>query len=495
MELYLFYYSILFVVNLYAHPKSSVLSVLASDCSILCSIKTTMILKIIYPAFIATVILFGGQFADCGSLADVKEQVSIVFTGEENGYLKPCGCTGGQLGGIARRYELIESLKTNGHIVLPVSLGDLAKYSGRQSEIKIETMLKTMDMMGYVVHNIGENDLVMDSGLLYYLFQMYNVEFITANVKFINNSEIDIKPYLIKKIVTKEFEFRVGFLGILSPLVVENELLNIEITDPVDALIPIVEKIREDVDIIILLAHVELDDAEYIANKFPEIDVIIIAHGEEDPETSLKMVNDTLITSSIKYGKYAGIVKFCREREKWQILPGKDGKLVEMVPVDERFNNRPSKVDALIAEYKSVVMQEDLLGQHQRVELAKGEQYEGNTSCGACHPVIFKHWKNTKHFVAYETLENGGDQHDPECVKCHVVGLDYTTGFQDVRKTPELKGVGCESCHGFGSMHIEDTSIPYDKIYKMECLKCHDPENSPRFDFLSYWEKIKHPVE
>ena len=468
--------------------------VLASDSTILCSIKTTMILKIIYPLFAVAIILFGEQYADCGSISQIKEQVSIVFTGEENGYLKPCGCTGGQLGGIARRYELIESLKTDAHIVLPVSLGDLAKYQDRQSEIKTETMLKAMDMMGYVVHNIGENDLAMGSSLLYYLLQMYNVEFISANVKFINNAEIEIKPYLIKEIITGEYLLRVGFLGILSPLVVENELHNIEIIDPVDALGPIVEKIRDDVDLIILLSHSEFDDAEYIAGKFPEIDVIITGHNVEDHETYLKMVNNTLITPSVKYGKYAGIVKFSRERDEWKILPGKDGKLVEMVPVDERFK-RPSKADTLIAEYKSVIMQEDLLGRHQRVELGQEEQYKGNTVCGTCHPAIFKHWKSTKHFTAYETLENGGDQFDPECVKCHVVGLDYTTGFQDASRTPELKGVGCESCHGFGSIHIDDTSIPYDKGYKIECLKCHDPENSPHFDFSLYWKKIKHPVE
>ncbi len=453
-----------------------------------------MILKILNSVIILVVLLFGNRYVDCGVLSQTKEQVSIVFTGEENGYLKPCGCTGGQLGGLVRRYEMIESLKADGHIILPVSLGDLSKSPDRQSEIKMETMLKAMDMMGYVVHNIGENDLAMDFGLLYYLCQMYNVEFISANIRFINNPEIEIKPYLIKTIRTKEFEFKVGFLGILSPFIVESELHNIEIVDPVKALGPLVEKVRNDVDILVLLAHSEGDDAEYIAGKLPEIDIIITGHGIEDPETSFKMVNDTLILSSGKYGKYAGIVKFYCEMDKWHILPGKDEKFVEIVPIDERFK-RPSKADTFIDEYKNIVMQEDLLGQHQKVELGQGEQYKGNTACGLCHPDIFEHWKTTKHFRAYETLEKGGDQFDPECVKCHVVGLDYTTGFQDVRKTPELKDVGCESCHGFGSVHLADTSMPYKKMYKMECLKCHDPENSPHFDFPSYWEKIKHPVE
>ena len=36
---------------------------------------------------------------------------ALVISGEQFGYLEPCGCTQGQLGGLKRRYDLIERLR------------------------------------------------------------------------------------------------------------------------------------------------------------------------------------------------------------------------------------------------------------------------------------------------------------------------------------------------------------------------------------------------
>ena len=43
---------------------------------------------------------------------------------------------------------------------------------------------------------------------------------------------------------------------------------------------------------------------------------------------------------------------------------------------------------------------------------------------------------------------------DGECVVCHTVGFGSRTGYEDEVKTPFLKHVGCESCHGPGSGHM-----------------------------------------
>ena len=55
--------------------------------------------------------------------------------------------------------------------------------------------------------------------------------------------------------------------------------------------------------------------------------------------------------------------------------------------------------------------------------------------------------------------------------------------------------MGCESCHGPGSLHVENpspdtiTGKPGEKV----CVTCHNPENSPHFDFATYLPRVLGP--
>ena len=106
---------------------------------------------------------------------------------------------------------------------------------------------------------------------------------------------------------------------------------------------------------------------------------------------------------------------------------------------------------------------------------------------------------------------------DPECIACHVVGwnttelLPYRGGFLSEQETPRLINVGCESCHGPGENHVRAESGSNEVLQaslrrairlpveggaaKRECLTCHDGDNSPLFDFDTYWQKIVHKEE
>jgi hypothetical protein len=68
--------------------------------------------------------------------------------------------------------------------------------------------------------------------------------------------------------------------------------------------------------------------------------------------------------------------------------------------------------------------------------------------------------------------------------------------------TPYLKGNQCENCHGPASAHVENPDDPAIlKTIKLAaaevdrthfCLRCHDEDNSPRFEFTGYWGQIAH---
>src|SRR5207253_234634 len=110
--------------------------------------------------------------------------------------------------------------------------------------------------------------------------------------------------------------------------------------------------------------------------------------------------------------------------------------------------------------------------------------FAGSQSCGTCHSKALGVWKRSGHAKALGTLEHEGHDRDPECLPCHVVGLQSSHGFWSKQKTPQLAAVGCESCHGAGLGHAKNpwkVSLP--KVTTSTCGSCHTSNTSPDFIF------------
>ncbi|MCP4254834.1 MAG: hypothetical protein GY775_15805 [Candidatus Scalindua sp.] len=454
--------------------------------------------------FISILLILSNQGCKslCGKEAEgnMNETISapdihVVFTGEENGYLEPCGCSEKQLGGFSKRHTLINHLREKDKNIILLSLGDLTGKVGRQDEIKMETAFESLDLMGYVAHNIGEKDLDMGTDLLGNLSQISNVDFISSNVDFATPA-LNINPYVIKEIKTKSTTLKVGILGVLSPGLLESDYQDLEVMDPVLSLKPLLSDLQDRTDILILLSHAEMDESLVIAEACPELDLIISGHLIDRPDLYIEKVNHTYVIPVGEKGKYVGEItlsprqKQTSEDDHFKSLPA----AIEITPLDERFADS-SDMSMLLTIYQQRLKDEELLAQVFKSDPPSNLTYIGNDDCALCHNKIFKHWEVTGHASAYETLVKAGHEYDPECVECHVVGLNFFTGFGTIESTPELKGVGCESCHGAGSDHKEIQSRDYGMVSVENCEICHNDEHSPNFEFKEYWKKIKHPLE
>jgi hypothetical protein len=148
----------------------------------------------------------------------------------------------------------------------------------------------------------------------------------------------------------------------------------------------------------------------------------------------------------------------------------------------------------LYEEYQLIVKESGLLERQGRISLPDGLKYAGSASCKACHTYAYEKWSEKKHADAYATLEKVGSAYDPECVVCHSVGMRYESGFGLPEKTPQLKDVGCENCHGPGSEHIESVGEKRTVEPRSECADCHTPDNSAHYsgNEAEYFEKIIH---
>lgn len=466
--------------------------------------------------------------------------LAIVLTGEQHGYLEPCGCSERQSGGLARRADFVRQLQERGWNVAGFDLGGTLKRSRRQSEMKLDYTRNALNIMGYKVLGLGPEELKLGVLKLFEAYSQtqaddgFDVPFVSANVTFFGTR--DVGTPLEYRIVEVN-GVKIGVTSILGesfrkemyPPGTEPDPTEIRI-DAVDDVLPgVIARMQAEMgpagdqpQIMLLLSHAKQEESREIARKYPQFDLVVTAGSPEDPDGRVEKVGNTLFLKVGAKGKHAGLVG---------LYPGTQFRFTTVELDRFRFGHAPS-IDNLMEQYQQLLAEENLVANEPSVRHAFGEGYEylGSEKCGECHDAEYEIWKGTPHSHAFDSLTVAYAQasddptlkmrvrvdriHDPECINCHTVGWDpqevvrFDSGFTGVQTTPHLLGVGCENCHGPGSKHVAleesgaDEAVLLSERQKLHlsvdtaevklCIKCHDYENSPDFDFSTYWPQIEH---
>jgi hypothetical protein len=457
--------------------------------------------------------------------------VALVLTGQQRGYIEPCGCTEGQSGGISRRASLIRELKEKKKWpVTAFDLGGTVRRSRRQSQIKFETLLAAMNDMGYRGLGVGPRELRL--GPLYLLSQNVSneedpeagVAFLGANVVLLESPDLGTPIHW--RVVTIAGQ-KIGVTSIIGKSVVDEAFpggppQDVSLIDAAKSLEPVLEEFnKQQTSLNVLLAYANMGESQELAKKFPAFHVIVSAGGPEDPgKKPLKFGKSLLLTVGQK-GKYAGVVGYYPDDAENPLRY----QLVELKK--DRFKDDIKMVDHM-RFYQDRLKQEELVATELPIKHESGAEFVGTQACAECHTRAYAIWKKTKHARAFEHLKRArkGDPeygitriYDAECLACHVTGwnpqevLRYETGFvnaefatndADKLRSKLLQGQQCESCHGPGSRHIEliedgdieaaakMVRVTLKQAEEKTCVKCHDLDNSPNYDFKIYWRKVKH---
>jgi hypothetical protein len=126
---------------------------------------------------------------------------------------------------------------------------------------------------------------------------------------------------------------------------------------------------------------------------------------------------------------------------------------------------------------------------------SQNSTFVGEDICAACHQPEHLAWSASGHATARVSLEESQRSYSPECLSCHTTGLYRESGFSPTSPDPNLENVGCESCHGAGSNHVSAPSsqkyggLPFSSD---ACVSCHIADQSPDFEWESYWLNIAH---
>jgi hypothetical protein len=239
-------------------------------------------------------------------------QLAIVLTGNQYGYIEPCGCTGleNQKGGLARRMTFMRQLSDMGWEVLPIDAGNQVRRFGRQAEIKFQTTAGGLEQMGYRAVGFGPDDLRLGVGELVAAVAAADDPqdglFVSSNVTLIDPS------------LTAQFKVidqggrKVGVTSALDPASLKAEVGGeIEVGAVAESIKTSLAAINEaGADFRILLFYGEEAAAAEAVRTVPGFDLVIVAGGFGEPLYRPQSIDGTetkMIVTGNK-GMYAGVV-------------------------------------------------------------------------------------------------------------------------------------------------------------------------------------------
>ncbi len=398
------------------------------------------------------------------------------------------------MGGLARRAALYNEIRAQKENVFLLDAGNLFGNRNELEKKQTEFLVRETDALGYEIFGVGERDLNYGLDFLRDVEKQYGFVFTNANLRNGDTNELLFPPYVVRK----KAGLRIGVISVLSPsfrvVSMTAQTDNFTTDSPRDALEKYLPELRKKADLIILLAQVGTQELRQLLLDLGEdsgIDVCVEGHAPRQYRRVNK-VGNVLLVAANNQGKYAG---------QLDMLITKDGQVKDAVVTIHGFDEKApdveeirKRVDKFKAENQPETAQVSAFD-HNRPYGSESERFLGVSTCTRCHTSEARAYSSTKHAQAFQTLAAKGQQNNPDCVSCHVVGFEYVNGYDRVPHpdTPgrdTLRNVQCEACHGYGTQH--DRGGEWAAAAKSSCANCHDSANSPDFDYATYWSRIAH---
>lgn len=466
--------------------------------------------------------------AGCGEKPQIG-RLTILISGNIQGYLRNCGCSAGQAGGELRKARILkmeqqEALKpkpTDRRLEPGVVLLDIGNFSNAQSKVtRAESagVIKSMSKLGYDAVGVGSYELEYSQADLLTLLKLAPLPLTAANLRFIkpqqgedHSAELNgmLKPYQVK---TLKNGYAIGLIHVVDLSVANRfgQRTGFELKAPAAAVEEILKAHGGEAQFWILSVADPRNnsaDRDQLA-ALPGIDVLVGYPRQTSQENERQQAGDTAFLVIAPFQRAKDIVRatigFTPEG-KVETALAEEVMIPETVTPDEYVQ---TLVDEIQPELERLANEDadvqDLPGVHPR--------YVGTTACASCHQQVVDRLSESKHGHAYETLKEKDQHRSAACLPCHVTGYNKAGGWNILKNAEreEMRGIHCESCHGPGEYHVAlktGSPAPADltangrnaagllTASERTCLVCHDEPNSPQFSFEKYWPQIEHGKE
>jgi hypothetical protein len=434
-------------------------------------------IKLFRPLGLMLIVAF---LVQTGCLGAREKEFTIIYSGNLNGELEPCGCAEeSNLGGIKRRATMIQRLRAEHPDLFLISSGGLLSSESPQDRLKGEYILKGLATMGYDALGLQWSDLAFGPGFI----QEFPLPWVASN--WLGDGISSLRT-------VERAGIRLAFFAWLDPQKSpQRKMTGFQkiISDDPQTLVRAMAKAKGEGAITMLSTTLSLEE---VRESIPleKVDILLIQAVNEKYGKPQKIGNTLVLRPGMR-GMRLGQVDIVVNRKN-KI----DDFRFEVIRLPASLPDAQELADWYL-EYLARGKEDFLKRSRIRKALASGDSpYIGGEACKGCHTEVYKVWANSKHAGAYEVLKSVNKAYDPDCIGCHAVGFKEPGGFADPVVTSHLLNVQCESCHGPSRSHVNSEGAkpvghagwPPQKI----CQQCHVGSHSPFFKFEPYWRKIAH---
>ena len=363
----------------------------------------------------------------------------------------------------------------------------------QETDVVVPRMAEAYQYLGLDVLNAGEQDL--DAGFSIYqaIGRGYGFQSVSANLQSIDTGEPALPPYTV---ITP----RVGSGRAAAPRVAVVGLTKagryrvidgigrqkLHFGDPLQVADKVLPKARQEGDLLVVLGQFGVSVARVLAEKHPEIDLIIASDEHQYDPLDMVHAEVPILMTGIQ-GKYAIRLDLFRQSGKrpWRA----DVNMTQLGAEIEPDQGALQFMQGFQAELDDRTR---LRAQAHREDPSLPD-YVGSQACASCHPEAARVWQTTRHALAWEPIASSQNTLNPLCLQCHTSGYLKPNGFYIQTSQPHLTAVGCEACHGAGGNHVKDPfRARVMRSGEETCRGCHTTGQSPDFNFAAFWEKIRH---
>ena len=416
--------------------------------------------------------------------APVANTLTVVYSGNTDGELEPCGCSvHGNSGGILRRATVIDHLREQIPGLYLISSGGLVVSWAPQDRLTGRYILQGVAALDYDAVGVQWSDLAYGEDYL-----------LKASVPWVSSNWRDDQFAPVRTV--KRGDHTLAFFSWLDPAASPHVAMNAGGEDVVFGetrqLAQALGAARADGALTVLSTTLPLARAQ---QELPlaDVDILIMESAYEVYSEPLQLGTMVVLQPGSR-GMRIG---------RLTVTLNDEGRIAsfdhEVIDMPDTVADAPRLTD-WYAEYNAEVKASYLKRVELRKALRSGESpFAGEAVCQNCHGQIHALWRKTEHSGAFGKLEEVNKAFDPKCISCHTVGFEQAGGFIDVETTPGLLNVQCENCHGAGRAHADSAGVEPlangDWSPQQMCSQCHVPKHSPSFSFEHYWPRIRHGAD